>query len=155
MARAFNKRMGTSGRTMTGGLDVKALDTPKWLFAAARAFDEGGSLTTLATVLIDTGSRMDDLILEEFKGTVNLELVLDRRLAERRVWPAIDIVRSGTRREEKLLDSGTLHAIGKLRRVLTSLQPNEAMQLLTSKLAKHRTNRELLQRIVPIPDDRL
>jgi transcription termination factor Rho len=154
MARAFNKRIGNRGRTMTGGLDINALDTPKKLFAAARAFDEGGSLTTLATVLIETGSRMDDLIFEEFKGTGNLELVLDRKLAERRVWPAMDIGKSGTRREEKLLESNSLHAIGRLRRTLASLQPVEAMQLLSAKLAKHRTNREFLERIMQMDNDR-
>src|SRR5690606_29463796 len=100
MARAFNKWVGNTGRTMTGGLDVKALDIPKKLFATARAFEEGGSLTVLATALIETGSRMDDAIFEEFKGTGNLEIVLDRQLADRRVWPAIDLNASGTRREE-------------------------------------------------------
>ena len=105
MARAFNKWVGNTGRTMSGGVDIKALDIPKKLFATARVFEEGGSLTIVATALIDTGSRMDELIFQEFKGTGNMELVLDRKLADRRVWPAIDISQSGTRREEKLLDA--------------------------------------------------
>ena len=103
LARAFNKWVGNTGRTMSGGVDIKAMDIPKKLFATARAFEEGGSLTVVGTALIDTGSRMDDLIFQEFKGTGNMELVLDRKLADRRVWPAIDIEQSGTRREEKLL----------------------------------------------------
>src|SRR6266581_8954850 len=102
LARAFNKWVGNTGRTMSGGVDIKAMDIPKKLFATARAFEEGGSLTIVGTALIDTGSRMDDLIFQEFKGTGNMELVLDRKLADRRVWPAIDISQSGTRREEKL-----------------------------------------------------
>ena len=103
LARAFNKWVGNTGRTMSGGVDIKAMDIPKKLFATARAFEEGGSLTIVGTALIDTGSRMDELIFQEFKGTGNMELVLDRKLADRRVWPAIDIAQSGTRREEKLL----------------------------------------------------
>ena len=99
LARAFNKWVGNTGRTMSGGVDIKAMDIPKKLFATARAFDEGGSLTVVGTALIDTGSRMDELIFQEFKGTGNMELVLDRKLADRRVWPAIDINQSGTRRE--------------------------------------------------------
>jgi transcription termination factor Rho len=147
MARAFNKWVGNTGRTMTGGLDIRALDTPKKLFATARAFQESGSLTILATALIETGSRMDDLIFEEFKGTGNLELVLDRQLADRRVWPAIDITRSGTRREEMLLDPDTLQAVERLRRALAQLSPMEAAQELTSKLAKYATNREFIKRV--------
>lgn len=147
MSRAFNKRIGNTGRTMTGGLDVKALDMPKKLFATARAFEEGGSLSILATILIETGSRMDDLIFEEFKGTGNLEMVLDRRLADQRVWPAIDIAKSGTRREEKLLDGGMLNAMGRLRRSLARLHPVEAMHQLTAKLTKHRTNQEFIEQI--------
>jgi transcription termination factor Rho len=145
MARAFNKSIGNSGRTMSGGLDIKALDMPKKLFASARAFEEGGSLTIMATALIETGSRMDDLIFEEFKGTGNLELVLDRRLADQRVWPAIDIARSGTRREEKLLPPAHLHAANLLRRTLSSMNPVEAMQRLTTQLAKSRSNRQFIE----------
>ena len=111
LARAFNKWVGNTGRTMSGGVDIKAMDIPKKLFATARAFEEGGSLTVVGTALIDTGSRMDELIFQEFKGTGNMELVLDRKLADRRVWPAIDITQSGTRREELLLDADTLHAV--------------------------------------------
>jgi transcription termination factor Rho len=147
MARAFNKWTGNTGRTMSGGLDIRALDVPKQLFASARAFEEGGSLTILATALVETGSRMDDLIFEEFKGTGNMELVLDRQLAERRVWPAIDITRSGTRREEKLLDADTLHAVTLLRRTLASMHPVEAMQRLTAQLAKYPSNRAFLELI--------
>ena len=106
LARAFNKWVGNTGRTMTGGVDIKAMDIPKKLFATARLFEEGGSLTIVGTALVDTGSRMDELIFQEFKGTGNMELVLDRKLADRRVWPAIDISQSGTRREEKLLAAG-------------------------------------------------
>jgi len=107
LARAFNKWVGNTGRTMSGGVDIKAMDIPKKLFATARLFEEGGSLTIVGTALIDTGSRMDELIFQEFKGTGNMELVLDRKLADRRVWPAIDITQSGTRREEKLLPPET------------------------------------------------
>ncbi len=103
LARAFNKWVGNTGRTMSGGVDIKAMDIPKKLFATARAFEEGGSLTIVGTALIETGSRMDDLIFQEFKGTGNMELVLDRKLSDRRIYPAIDIEQSGTRREEKLL----------------------------------------------------
>lgn len=147
LARAFNKSIGATGRTMTGGLDIRALDVPKKLFAAARAFEEGGSLTIVATALVDTGSRMDELIFQEFKGTGNMELVLDRTLADRRVWPALDISRSGTRREEKLLDADTLHAATILRRSLSTLGHVEAMEELTSKLARFPSNREFIQLI--------
>jgi transcription termination factor Rho len=145
MARAFNKSISNSGRTMSGGLDIKALDVPKKLFATARAFEEGGSLTILATALVETGSRMDELIFEEFKGTGNLELVLDRRLADQRVWPAIDIARSGTRREEKLLPPANLQAANLLRRTVSSMNPVDAMQRLTAQLAKSRSNRQFIE----------
>ena len=105
LARAHNRGASNTGRTMSGGVDIKALDIPKRLFGAARKFDEGGSLTVLATCLIETGSRMDEVIFQEFKGTGNMEVVLDRKLADRRVWPAIDIPKSGTRKEELLLES--------------------------------------------------
>ncbi len=114
LARAHNK-MSNTGRTMTGGVDVKALDAPKRVFGSARAFAEGGSLTVMATALIDTGSKMDELIFQEFKGTGNSELILDRKLAERRVWPAIDILQSGTRKEERLLDPETFRRVTLLR----------------------------------------
>ncbi|MFM8292152.1 MAG: transcription termination factor Rho, partial [Planctomycetia bacterium] len=144
MARAFNKWVGNTGRTMSGGVDIKALDIPKKLFATARVFEEGGSLTIVATALVDTGSRMDELIFQEFKGTGNMELVLDRKLADRRVWPAIDISQSGTRREEKLLDPNTLHACNMLRRTLSSMHHVDAMEQLTKQLAKFKSNREFI-----------
>ncbi|WP_095416650.1 transcription termination factor Rho [Thermogutta terrifontis] len=147
LARAFNKWVGNTGRTMTGGIDVKAMDIPKKLFATARAFEEGGSLTIVATALIDTGSRMDELIFQEFKGTGNMELVLDRRLADRRIWPAIDITQSGTRREEKLLPPEYLKAVTILRRMLSSMNPVEAMEQLTQKLAKYKSNQEFIELI--------
>lgn len=144
LARAYNKWVGNSGKVMTGGVDIKAMDIPKKLFATARAFEEGGSLTIVGTALIDTGSRMDDLIFQEFKGTGNMELVLDRRLADRRVWPAIDISQSGTRREELLLSPESLHAITMLRRTLTSMHPVEAMEQLTKQLGRFKTNKEFI-----------
>ncbi|MCA9264393.1 MAG: transcription termination factor Rho [Planctomycetales bacterium] len=147
LARAFNKWVGNTGRTMSGGVDIKAMDIPKKLFATARAFEEGGSLTIVGTALIDTGSRMDELIFQEFKGTGNMELVLDRKLADRRVWPAIDITQSGTRREELLHDPGTLHATTMLRRTLTSMHHVDAMEQLTRQLGKFKSNREFIQLI--------
>ncbi|HMP05176.1 MAG TPA: transcription termination factor Rho [Lacipirellulaceae bacterium] len=147
LARAFNKWVGNTGRTMSGGVDIKAMDIPKKLFATARAFEEGGSLTIVGTALIDTGSRMDELIFQEFKGTGNMELVLDRKLADRRVWPAIDIEQSGTRREEKLLPQEFLHATTMLRRTLSSMHHVDAMEQLTSKLAKFKSNAEFVMLI--------
>ena len=146
-ARAFNKWVGNSGRTGTGGLDVKALDIPRKMFGTARRFDEGGSLTVIATALIDTGSRMDEAIFQEFKGTGNMELVLSRQLADRRIWPAMDIGQSGTRREEKILDPKILDGIIMLRRSLISLSPVEAMEQLISTLDKFPTNAEFLEKI--------
>jgi transcription termination factor Rho len=147
LARAFNKWVGNTGRTMSGGVDIKAMDVPKKLFATARAFEEGGSLTVVGTALIDTGSRMDDLIFQEFKGTGNMELVLDRKLADRRVWPAIDIEQSGTRREEKLLPPHTLDAATKLRRTLSTMHHVDAMEQLTTKLNKFKSNEEFVNLI--------
>jgi transcription termination factor Rho len=147
MARAFNKWVGNTGRTMSGGVDIKAMDIPKKLFATARAFEEGGSLTVVATALIDTGSRMDELIFQEFKGTGNMELVLDRKLADRRIWPSIDITQSGTRREEKLLDPDTLHAVTMLRRTLTTMHHIDAMEQLIKQLEKKDTNEEFINLI--------
>jgi len=144
LARAFNKWVGNTGRTMSGGVDIKAMDVPKKLFATARAFEEGGSLTIVGTALIDTGSRMDELIFQEFKGTGNMELVLDRKLADRRVWPSIDIEQSGTRREEKILSAETLHATTMLRRTLSSMHHVDAMEQLTSKLGKFKSNDEFI-----------
>ncbi|MCH8839665.1 MAG: transcription termination factor Rho [Planctomycetes bacterium] len=147
LARAFNKWVGNTGRTMSGGVDIKAMDIPKKLFATARAFEEGGSLTIVGTALIDTGSRMDELIFQEFKGTGNLELVLDRKLADRRIWPSIDIEQSGTRHEEKLLSPETLHATTMLRRTLSSMHHVDAMEQLTSKLGKFKSNDEFIMLI--------
>ena len=146
-ARAFNKWVGNTGRTMTGGLDVKAMDIPKKMFGTARRFDEGGSLTVAATALIDTGSRMDEIIFQEFKGTGNMELYLSRDLADRRIWPAIDITRSGTRREEKILDPDALDSITMMRRSLIQLSPVEAMEQLTRTLDKFPSNAEFLARV--------
>ncbi|MBN1394682.1 MAG: transcription termination factor Rho [Pirellulales bacterium] len=147
LARAFNKWVGNTGRTMSGGVDIKAMDIPKKLFATARLFEEGGSLTVVGTALIDTGSRMDELIFQEFKGTGNMELVLDRKLADRRIWPAIDISQSGTRREEKLLSPETLRAVTMLRRTLSTMHPVDAMEQLTAKLAKFDSNEEFIKLI--------
>jgi transcription termination factor Rho len=147
LARAFNKWVGNTGRTMSGGVDIKAMDIPKKLFATARAFEEGGSLTIVGTALVDTGSRMDELIFQEFKGTGNMELVLDRKLSDRRIWPAMDIEQSGTRREEKLLPPETLHAATMLRRTLSSMHHVDAMEQLTTKLAKFKSNKEFISLI--------
>jgi transcription termination factor Rho len=151
MARAFNKWVGNTGRTMSGGVDIKALDIPKKLFATARVFEEGGSLTIVATALVDTGSRMDELIFQEFKGTGNMELVLDRKLSDRRIWPSMDITQSGTRREEKLLDPETLHAVTMLRRTLTTMHHVDAMEQLTNKLGKFKSNRDFIKLIAGAP----
>jgi transcription termination factor Rho len=151
LARAFNKWVGNTGRTMSGGVDIKAMDVPKKLFATARAFEEGGSLTVVGTALIDTGSRMDDLIFQEFKGTGNMELVLDRKLADRRVWPSIDIEQSGTRREEKLLPPQTLHAATMLRRTLSTMHHVDAMEQLTTKLNKFKSNEDFINLIQGAP----
>lgn len=147
VARAYNSVHGGSGRTMTGGVDARALEIPRKMFAAARKTEEGGSLTIIATALVETGSRMDELIFQEFKGTGNMELILDRKLAERRLYPAIDIPRSGTRKEEKLFASKNLEAIRKLRRTMVDLNPVEAMETLISALKKHKTNDELLAKL--------
>ncbi|MCD0463440.1 transcription termination factor Rho [Roseiconus lacunae] len=150
LARAFNKWVGRSGRggaTMSGGLDIKAMDIPKKLFATARAFQEGGSLTIVGTALVDTNSRMDEAIFQEFKGTGNMELVLDRRLADRRVWPAIDISQSGTRREELLHDEETYEAVTMLRRTLSTMHPCDAMEQLTKQLGRFASNDEFIKLI--------
>ena len=145
LARAYNTVTPPSGKVLTGGLDANALQKPKRFFGAARNIEEGGSLTIIATALIDTGSRMDDVIFEEFKGTGNMELHLDRRLVEKRVYPAIDIDRSGTRKEELLVDAAELSRTWVLRKVLHSLNPVEAMELLLEKLQKTKTNTDFLQ----------
>jgi len=144
LARAYNTEMPHSGRILTGGVDAGAMQMPKKFFGAARNIEEGGSLTIFATALIDTGSKMDEVIFEEFKATGNMELHLDRRLVDRRTWPAIDISRSGTRREELLLDPKELQLVYRLRRVLSELNPVEAVELLKGRLTKTRTNAEFL-----------
>ena len=144
MARAYNAEMPHSGKILTGGLDSNALQKPKKFFGSARAIEGGGSLTILATALVDTGSKMDDIIFEEFKGTGNSELHLDRRLVEKRVYPAIDIAASGTRREELLLDPRELELVYRLRKVLADMNVVEAMELIKSRLQKVKTNAEFL-----------
>lgn len=147
LSRAYNLDVEPSGRSLSGGLDPSALVEPKRFFGAARKVEEGGSLTILATVLVDTGSRMDDVIYEEFKGTGNMELVLNRRLADRRVFPAIDIALSGTRREELLYDAATYRAVITMRRMfsaLTDQQGHEAMEALLQQMSKTETNFEFL-----------
>jgi transcription termination factor Rho len=146
LARAHNKTSG-SGKTMSGGVDAKALEVPKRLFGSARAFDEGGTLTILGTALIETGSRMDDVIFQEFKGTGNMELVLNRALAERRIYPAIDLGASGTRKEERLLPPDMLEQITLVRRSLMQLKPVEAMEGLVKQLTKMKTNAEFLMTV--------
>ena len=147
IARAYNSAHGGSGRTMTGGVDARALEIPRKMFASARKIENGGSLTIIATALIDTGSRMDELIFQEFKGTGNMELILDRKLSDRRLYPAIDIPKSGTRKEEKLFATKNLEAIRKLRRTMVDLNPIEAMETLTAALKKNKTNDELLAKL--------
>jgi len=144
MGRAYNAEAPHSGRILTGGIDASALQKPKRFFGAARNIEEGGSLTIMATALIDTGSRMDEVIFEEFKGTGNMELVLDRRLADRRIWPAMDIQRSGTRKEELLLHPEELNRVYRLRKLLNEMQLPEAMTLLKSRLEKTGSNAEFL-----------
>ncbi|MBI5775353.1 MAG: transcription termination factor Rho [Verrucomicrobia bacterium] len=148
VARAYNSVHGGSGRTMTGGVDARALEIPRKMFASARKIEGGGSLTILATALVDTGSRMDELIFQEFKGTGNMELILDRKLSDRRLYPAIDIPKSGTRKEEKLFAAKNIEPIRKLRRMMVDLNPVEAMETLTAALKKHKTNDELLAKLV-------
>jgi transcription termination factor Rho len=146
LARAHNKTAG-SGRTMSGGVDSKALEVPKRLFGSARAFEEGGSLTILGTALIETGSRMDEVIFQEFKGTGNMELVLNRALAERRVYPAIDLGASGTRKEERLLPPDMLEQITLVRRSLMQMKPVEAMEGMVKQLSKTKSNAEFLMTV--------
>ena len=147
VARAYNSAHGGSGRTMTGGVDARALEIPRKMFASARKIENGGSLTILATALVDTGSRMDELIFQEFKGTGNMELILDRKLSDRRLFPAIDIPKSGTRKEEKLFPAKNMEAIRKLRRTMVDLNPIEAMETLLAALKKHKPNEELLSKL--------
>ena len=144
LARAYNLALPPSGRTLSGGIDPIALYPPKRFFGAARKIEEGGSLTIIGTCLVDTGSRMDDVIYEEFKGTGNSELILDRKLAEKRIFPAIDVQRSGTRREELLLEEHTLRMVWTMRRMLSAVGTNEGIELLLNRLAKTETNAAFL-----------
>ncbi|BBO17914.1 transcription termination factor Rho [Candidatus Brocadia pituitae] len=144
LARAYNTEVPHSGKILSGGVDASALQKPKRFFGAARNIEEGGSLTIIATALIDTGSRMDEVIFEEFKGTGNMELHLDRKLADRRLFPAIDITRSGTRKEELIVNAEEIKRMWMLRKVLNEMNPVEAMELLKNRLAKTKTNAEFL-----------
>ena len=144
LGRAYNTEAPHSGKILSGGVDASALQKPKRFFGAARNIEEGGSLTILATALIDTGSRMDEVIFEEFKGTGNMELHLDRRLADKRVWPAIDINRSGTRKEDLLLDPDELKYVWILRKVLNEMNPVDAMELLIERMKRTQSNAEFL-----------
>ncbi len=145
LARAHNAVIPHSGKILSGGIDSNALHRPKRFFGAARNVEHGGSLTIIATALIETGSRMDDVIFEEFKGTGNMELVLDRRLSDRRIYPALDINRSGTRKEELLLTKGELSRVWVLRKLLNEMTPIEAMEFLLERMQRSSTNREFLQ----------
>jgi transcription termination factor Rho len=147
LARAYNRNTAAGGRTLTGGVDSRALEVPKRLFGSARVFEEGGSLTVLGTALIETGSRMDDVIFQEFKGTGNMELVLDRQLADRRIFPAIDIAQSGTRKEERLLPPEVLQRVTLLRRTLVQMDTVAAMESLVQKLSAFPSNAAFLERI--------
>jgi transcription termination factor Rho len=144
LARAYNAVIPPSGKVLSGGLDSNALQKPKRFFGAARNIEEGGSLTIIATALIDTGSRMDDVIFEEFKGTGNMEIHLDRKLSDKRVFPAIDMQKSGTRKEELLMPKEDLNRVWVLRKVLAPLSPTEAMELLLDKMGKSKSNAEFL-----------
>jgi len=144
LARANNTVIPHSGKILSGGVDSNALQRPKRFFGAARKVEEGGSLTIVGTALVDTGSRMDEVIFEEFKGTGNSEIVLDRRLADRRVFPAIDITKSGTRREELLLDEDILSKVWIMRKILVDLNPVEAMELLKKQISQHKSNKRFL-----------
>jgi len=145
LARAYNTITPSSGRVLSGGLDSNALQRPKRFFGAARNIEEGGSLTIIATALVETGSRMDDVIFEEFKGTGNMEVYLDRKLADKRTFPAIDMARSGTRKEELLLTQEELNKVWILRKVLSTLSPVEAMELLIEKLGATKSNKDFLK----------
>ncbi len=144
LSRAFNSSMGSSGRTMTGGLDINALAEPKAIFGAARNIEHGGSLTIIASVLIETGSRMDEFIFQEFKGTGNMELVLSREVANLRLWPAVDLNKSGTRKEELLLGAAATDKVYRLRRKLASMPPHGQVETLVSELERFKSNADVL-----------
>jgi transcription termination factor Rho len=145
LGRAYNTVVPSSGKVLTGGVDANALQRPKRFFGAARNIEEGGSLTIIATALIDTGSRMDEVIFEEFKGTGNSEIVLDRKLADRRTFPALDVTKSGTRKEELLVDRARLSKMWVLRRVLMQMGPSEALDFLVDKLRTSKTNDDFFE----------
>ncbi|MEQ8181490.1 MAG: transcription termination factor Rho, partial [Smithellaceae bacterium] len=144
LARAYNTVVPPSGKVLSGGVDSNALHKPKRFFGAARNIENGGSLTIISTALIDTGSRMDEVIFEEFKGTGNMELHLDRRIADRRVFPAFDLIRSGTRKEELLIAKNNLNRIWILRRLLQEMNPVDAMEFIVGKIRKTETNKDFL-----------
>ena len=145
LARAYNTVVPHSGKILSGGVDSNALHRPKRFFGTARNIEEGGSLTVCATALIETGSRMDEVIFEEFKGTGNMELVLDRKISDKRIFPAIDLNRSGTRREELLIPEGDLRKVWILRKFLSEMNPVEAMEFLIEKIGQTKTNRKFLE----------
>ena len=145
LARAYNTVVPSSGKVLTGGVDANALQRPKRFFGAARNIEEGGSLTIIATALIDTGSRMDEVIFEEFKGTGNSEIVLDRKIADKRTFPALDITKSGTRKEELLVEKGTLSKMWVLRRVLSPMGPMDGLEFLIEKLRQSKTNADFFE----------
>ena len=147
LARAYNLVVPPSGRTLSGGLDPAALHMPKRFFGAARNMREGGSLTILATALVDTGSKMDDVIYEEFKGTGNMELVLDRKLSEKRIFPAIDIPKSGTRRDDLLLSTEEQEAVDIMRRALNGMKPDEAVDNILNLFDRTKNNAEFVQMV--------
>ena len=147
LARAYNLTIPSSGRTLSGGLDPAALHKPKKFFGAARKIENGGSLTILATALVETGSRMDDVVFEEFKGTGNMEVVLDRSLSEKRIFPAIDINKSGTRREDLLLTKEELSAVYSLRKAMSTMPQAEVVEQLLSQMMATKTNKDLVDRV--------
>jgi len=144
LARAYNSVVPPSGKVLSGGVDSNALHKPKRFFGAARNIETGGSLTIIATALVDTGSRMDEVIFEEFKGTGNMELHLDRRISDRRIFPAFDLIRSATRKEELLIPKENLNRIWILRRLLQEMNPIDAMEFIIDKIRKTETNKEFL-----------
>jgi transcription termination factor Rho len=151
LARAYNLVIPSSGKVLSGGVDSNALEKPKRFFGAARNMEEGGSLTIIATALVDTGSRMDEVIFEEFKGTGNMEINLDRKLVDKRIFPSIDIVKSGTRKEELLVPREDLNRIWVLRKVLNPLPPDESMELILERLRRTKSNAEFLQSMAKEP----
>jgi transcription termination factor Rho len=145
LARAYNTVTPSSGKILSGGVEANALQKPKRFFGAARNIEEGGSLTIIASALVETGSRMDEVIFEEFKGTGNMELVLDRKMSEKRIFPAIDVKRSGTRKENLLMDADTLNRVWILRKLLSSMNPMDGVEFLLDKMKHHKTNKEFFE----------